>query len=286
MDRQQRLKAALSPSQPDRHRVISVLSGKGGVGKSVIAYNLAERAKDYGLRTLLVDADLSSGNIHVLANLAPEHNLWEYAVERLSLKDTVVTTSSGLEILAAPSAGTVVETLDTRTTAKLFARLYDQTRDYDLIVIDHSSGVSKSATVLASASDLCLLIVIPELTSIHDGYGLWKYLFESNTSIDCRLLLNRVNSEEETRYVRSRFTEVAEKFLGKAPGFIGSLPEDEAVRQAVARQVPIAGAVSQSPVVQVLDAFIQVYAGRSTQPVSANPSKTVNNHPATADIRE
>jgi len=124
------------------------------------------------------------------------------------------------------------------------------------------------------------------LTSIYDGYGLWKYLLKSSPSIDCRLLLNRVSSEEETRYVKSRFTEVTEQFLGKAPGFVGSLPEDEAVRQAVARQIPIAASVSQSPVVQVLDAFVQVYASGSARSVSANPSKTVNNHPATADIRE
>ena len=267
-------------------RLVSIMSGKGGVGKSVIAFNLAERAAHLGLRTLLVDADLSCGNLHILANVDPGDGLDAFAFGQKSLSDTAVTIKDNLTLLARSSGDPTGPFASIEAAAALAARLRVEAHDHDLVVIDHGSGVSPSAAAFAQASDLNLLVLAPELTSIADCYGLCKYLYQTDRTMNCRVLFNRIESEGEAEYVWTRFTAMAEQFLGQTPGLAGALPEDPSVRQSVAGQRPASESAPEAPFVLALENVIRSL-GREVSPRAASiQTREINVVTASADIRE
>ena len=267
-------------------RLVSIMSGKGGVGKSVIAFNLAERAAHLGLRTLLVDADLSCGNLHILANVDPGDGLDAFAFGQKRLSDTAVTIKDNLTLLARSSGDPTGPLASIEAAAALAARLRVEAHDHDLVVIDHGSGVSPLAAAFAQASDLNLLVLAPELTSIADCYGLCKYLYQTDRAMNCRLLFNRIESEGEAEYVWTRFTAMAEQFLGQTPGLAGALPEDPSVRQSVAGQRPASESAPEAPFVLALENVIRSL-GREVSPRAASiQTREINVVTASADIRE
>jgi len=270
-------------------KLISVLSGKGGVGKSVVAFNLCQRMAALGWSVLLVDADLNWGNIHILANMACETGLGQFASGELSLREVVVSVETRLDILAAPTdqAGTVE--LDDAACLGLVSQLKTQGAEYSCIVLDHSSGNSETATSLARLSDVNLLMMVPELTSISDCYGLYKHLLKEAGYLECRLLLNRLRSHKEGEYVYRKFAAMAEQFIGKPPRCQGYLLEEDMVRRSVAAQRPLARMGGNSTVVQSLTIIGKsLMADRPAHRGSRDSERerTVNNSMATADIGE
>ncbi len=275
--------------QPDpevgKSVLISILSGKGGVGKSVVAFNLAESLSSGGAKVLLVDADLGTGNIHVLANLNSEYGIREFADGRLSLAEAVRPFAPNLDILTSAVTGPSGD-LETVSGAIQIARqLRRQATGYDLVILDHGSGISDPATVLASASDLNVLLLVPELTSIADCYGLFKYLKKANSAVKCTLLLNRVQTEDESEYVRTKFSAVAERFLGAIPSFLGFVTEDDVIRKSIAGQRPAAAIDPESRAAIDLGAIARKLAGRFLRSQTTGPNQKININAAAADTR-
>jgi flagellar biosynthesis protein FlhG len=270
-------------------KIVSVLSGKGGVGKSVIAYNLSQRMAALGWPVLLVDADLNWGNIHILANAGNETGLSQFASGLASLKESVISVDEKLDILAA--SGDPADALESNEAAcsDLISKLREQAIDYSCVVLDQSSGRSEVATTLARLSDINLLVMVPELTSISDCYGLYKHLLEQAGYLECRLLLNRVRSIKEGEYVYRKFAGMVEQFIGKPPRCQGYLLEEDMVRRSVAAQTALAHLGGHSTVMQSLTAIGRfLMADRPTQRVSdpTNRERTFNNSMAAADIGE
>jgi flagellar biosynthesis protein FlhG len=266
--------------------MVSILSGKGGVGKSVIAYNLAERAAATGYRTLLVDADCHGGNLHILTNSDPADGFDKFAREQGTLLDLAVTLNENLHLLARSSFGPIESLSTLSRIARCAARLRQQSTGFDLVVVDHGSGINTVATVFAGASDLNLLVMVPELTSISDCYGLYKYLRQTDRAIDCRILLNRAESDSDAEYLRVRFGAVVEEFMKETPRQAGVLPEDGAFRRSVASQQPISVIAPDSPVLHALDEIIRGLNSRSTAATTNNQPSTKNFLTPPADIRE
>ena len=233
-------------------KLLSVLSGKGGVGKSVLAFNLAERMAALGRNVLLVDGDINSGNLDILANVGCDFGFQQFASGNLSLKEAITNLKDNLDLLPAIRGNELWDLHDTGLAARIAKRLRQESAIYDIVVLDHSSGVSKMATVMAHASDINLLVVVPELTSIADCYGLYKYLLEANQSIDCHLLINRVNSNDEADYIHKKFDALTERFLGKPPRYFGYLLEDELFRSSIARQASLSALDTDSQSVKTV----------------------------------
>lgn len=265
--------------------LISILSGKGGVGKSVVSFNLAVALVSEGARVLLVDADLGTGNLHVLANLNSDYGVREFADGRLSLVEAVRPFAPNLDILTSAVTGPAGELGTVGGAIQIAQQIRRQATSYDLVVLDHGSGISDPATVLASASDVNLLLLVPELTSISDSYGLFKYLKKANRAVRCALLLNRVQSEEESEYVRTKFLAVAERFLGEVPGFLGSLSEDGLIRKAIAGQRPAAAIDPEGRVVKDLGGIARKLAGQYLRSRSTGANQKININAAAADTR-
>lgn len=269
--------------------VVSLLSGKGGVGKSVLSYNLAERLAHRGTRVLLVDLDVYCGNLHILANVACRFGVTQVVAGDLSLKEAVTALGDNLDLLAAEGHGWPEDVSSAKAAAQLATRLGNEGRQYDLILIDHPSGKCQSSTIMAAASDVNLLVVVPELTSIADACGLYKHLLTIDRSLDCRLLINRAETEDEAEYIHQKLGALTERFYGRPPRYLGRLLEAPSFRRAVATQKPLStidGA--EATLVDLERIAIQlVFGGLSDRKsVPENFEKAINSSPATADIRE
>lgn len=270
-------------------KLVSLLSGKGGVGKTILGFNLAERMASLGRRVLLVDADFTTGNQHILANVACDLGIAEYADQGLTLEETVTSVSDRLDLLPSIRPPEAAERISGRAAAILIERLRSDSSAYDVVVLDHPSGVSETATVMAHASDIDLLVVIPELTSISDCYGLLKTLLAANRSIDCRLLINRAESENEATYIYQRFAALTEKFLEQRPGYLGYLLEDKSYRLSVASQSPMGSLEPDSAAVRALTQLTEKLASALGLPQGSAPKiveKAINNYRAAAEIEE
>jgi flagellar biosynthesis protein FlhG len=271
-------------------KVISFLSGKGGVGKSVLSFNAATTlAEAGGRKVLLVDADFTAGNIHILANRCCEYGIGHFMGGYLSLGEAVTEAGHNLDILASTWDGPPVDEADVTNSATFMKRLGEQGRKYDFILVDHGSGISRAATVIAHGSDINVLVLVPELTSISNCYGLFKALVEANSNIDCRLLLNRVATAEEAEYIHNKFLALTEKFLGQAPPFTGYLFESDLYRQSIASQKPVFEIDANSAAVQGLREICARLTGDHWGPadrINITTQREINNNKAMADIRE
>ncbi len=268
-------------------KFISILSGKGGVGKSVLAFNLADQIAGLGFRVLLVDADFSLGSLHVLANLDVKFGLNEYVTDALPLDECVMSVR-GVDMLASNWNHDLAEARSVEQTARFIERLRRDTMAYDFVILDHSSGRSNQAVLMAHGSDLNLLVLVPELTSLADGYGLFKQIVSANRAVACALLVNRSQSEEEAEFIRTRMNEMARQFLHVSPGYVGFIHEDGSIRHAVASQQALAIAAPESSACKQLSDVAQTITRFDLKTLSASvealPTE-INKTSATADIR-
>ena len=269
-------------------RVVSVISGKGGVGKSVLAYNLAERMVASGIWVLLVDADFCCGNLHILANQTCEHGITEFIADELPLDQTRTVLADNLHLLASPQVGTSHRLADSEIASKLLTRLRREGSAYDIILIDHSSGISEPAVTMAQNSDLNLITVVPELTSISDGYGLYKRLLDTGGAKQSRLVVNRIIATEEAENVQHKFGAITGKFLGYPLACLGSIPEDVSVRNAIASQKAVAQHNPDSKATKALSTLARTVVRelfKDRIPTRSTQTEKINIEAAVADIK-
>ena len=216
-------------------RMLAVMSGKGGVGKSIIAHNLAIAAGRSGQRALLVDLDWRMGNQHILTNISPRSTVADMIQSRAALGDAAMTIGDNVSVLCSASAGENPEWPSRDELAEFLRGCRKTQSQYDLIILDTPSGAIDQMRAVGSV-DSVVLVVNPELTAISDTYGLYKWLLQSEPNLSASLIINRAENSDEATDIAERFSLLTTKFLQRKPHVLGYLQEDKAVRNAVARQ--------------------------------------------------
>ena len=289
MDRRLFAKRRQIPGKAASPRIVSIHSGKGGVGKTVIACNLAERLASRGYRLLLVDADFNFGNVHIMTNTGHDYGVGTFATGRLSLPEASMRIMDRLDILASESNNDTRALYSPARTRALMRDLRRQASDYNLILVDNSSGRFEAAMVMASFSDLNILVMVPEVTSLSDGYGLFKHLVGTVPESCWGVLLNRCRSSVEADYVHEKFAALTERFLKNSPRYLGYLPEDPAVRESVSWQRLIANGCENASVMQPLTDIGHRLIEQMNLRVTRNRMTVeigINENQAVADIKE
>jgi flagellar biosynthesis protein FlhG len=220
-------------------RIIAVSSGKGGVGKTNIAINLALAYAQLGKRVVVMDADLGLANVNVVLGVIPRYNLYHLIRKQKTLAEIVVDTSYGIQIIAGASGFSKIANLSEEERRTFIGEL-GALANADIIVIDCAAGVSSNVISFIAAADDAIIVTTPEPTAITDAYGIIKIIATEIDSLDLglKLVVNRVHSVVEGRRVAERVITIAGQFLNLKVDYLGFVYEDPVVHAAVVRQKP------------------------------------------------
>jgi flagellar biosynthesis protein FlhG len=217
-------------------RVISVTSGKGGVGKSTVVVNLAVALANEGKRVLVIDADLGLGNIDVLLGLNPLHTLSDVFSGKMHLADIIVKGPGGISLAPAGSGGQRYTALSQEERLRLMDELDMLEEEFDIFIIDTESGISKNVTYFSVAAQEILLVVAPEPTSITDAYALIKLLSTYHDEGHFKVLVNMARDNDEGLQIFKKLSHVVSRFLDVSLDYAGCVVRDERLLDAVRRQ--------------------------------------------------
>ncbi len=217
---------------------LAVVSGKGGVGKSVVAVNLAEALASTGRRTALVDADVGQGACPVLLNEVPAATAADVAARRAPTLDALHETASGVTLLQAARTPSEAAGQEAALFDALDAGFEQLTATHDAVVIDAPAGAGLAVRWALDRAGAGLLVLVGEPTAVTDAYGLAKLVWGADPHFPLALAVNFADTEAEAEGVAARFAAVTDPFLGRAPAYLGWVPYAVAVRRSVQRQVP------------------------------------------------
>jgi len=229
-------------------RVISVTSGKGGVGKTNVVVNLALAFTRLGKKVLVLDADLGLANIDVLLGLVPKYTIEHLFGREKSFSEILLEGPGGMRILPASSG--VSDLVDLNETQKLF--LLDEmdlvAEEIDVLLIDTGAGISSNVLYFNMAAQESIVITTPEPTSMTDAYALIKVLSTQYQKKNFMMLVNFVSGEEEAKGVYRKISKVADHFLNcLSLDYLGFIPVDEKLPLAVRYQKPVLEIFPQAP---------------------------------------
>ncbi|MCR5526802.1 MAG: MinD/ParA family protein [Lachnospiraceae bacterium] len=231
-------------SQEKKHaRIITVTSGKGGVGKSNTAINLAVQFRKLGKRVIILDADFGLANIEVMFGSIPKFSLADVVYKGMDI--TEVITEGPMEI-GFISGGSGVVGMSNLSQEKInflignVAKLDDMA---DIILIDTGAGISDRVLDFLLVSEEIILMTTPEPTSITDSYSLLKALNRNSRfrreETMLRVLANKVLSTEDGKQLFNKLYTVASQYLNMPMSFLGVIPQDPALVNAVMQQSPV-----------------------------------------------
>ncbi|MCL4684018.1 AAA family ATPase [Myxococcota bacterium] len=216
--------------------LITVMSGKGGVGKTNIATNLAIAAARSGRRILLIDGALGLANVDVLLGLLPSATLLDVLDGSAPIETALLEGPRGITVLPAAAGRSELATLDRKAAEHLAHFVTALSRRFDATFLDAASGIGPAVVALAGASRRRVLVTNGEPTSLADAYSLLKVLGREHRGQDVDLLVNAARHAREARATRDRIGRLATRFLDLELGWLGWLPHDPRLVEAVARQ--------------------------------------------------
>jgi flagellar biosynthesis protein FlhG len=228
-------------------RTIAIASGKGGVGKSNLAANLAVALGRRGARVLLLDADLAQANLDLLLGLHPRFDLQHVLAGEKTLDEILVDGPTGVKLIPACSGLPGLAELDDYRRECLLRGLGQLDGEADLILMDLASGVSRQVTAFCLAADEVMVVTTPEMPAFSDAYGLIKLLQQRGLAQPPQLVVNMAGSVEEAEETAHRIRLVARRFLRVEIDEWSSIPFDPSIARAVRLQEPVVTAFPNSP---------------------------------------
>jgi flagellar biosynthesis protein FlhG len=229
----------------------SVLSGKGGVGKSNLALNLCYGLHQMGHTVLLMDSDMGLANLDILLGISPDSDIQDIFLDNRDPADILMPIgpdgSEGFDLLPANSGVNAFIDLDQEAHDLLRAKLNPLADRYDFLALDIGAGISPSALGFSVMTALRLVVVTPEPTSLTDSYALMKVLSTKHGIKDFSILVNQADSQTEAKRTYTRLSAVCQRFLGFKPDYLGGVRMDKAVPEAVRKQRPFLQVDPKSP---------------------------------------
>lgn len=219
--------------------VISVTSGKGGVGKTNLSVNLACCLAGAGKRVILLDADLGLANVDVILGLTPPFNLFHLFHEGASLRDILFETPYGFHILPASSGMSEMLALSTGQKLELLEAVDELEEQVDYLIVDTGAGIHDNVLYFNLAAQERIVVLTPEPTSLTDAYALIKVLKLRHGVEHFKILVNMSPDAKSAKDVFARLSAASDHFLsGVSLDYLGFIPRDSAVRKAVINQAP------------------------------------------------
>jgi len=226
--------AATKSNIPSKLRSITIVSGKGGVGKSNITVFLARALAMRGKKVLVFDGDVGLANLHILLGILPKATLTQYIKNACPVQNLIHKVSENIDLIPGGS-GDVSPNSDLR---KIIGELTEVSQNYDYLLIDGGAGIAENTIRLSISSGEVLLIATPDPTSLADAYATLKVLV-SRGQKNISLLINMAQNIEETELVKNKLTMMAQKFIGFNLNFVGFLPKSEKLATLIREDIGI-----------------------------------------------
>ena len=236
------IKANQGPMRP-LARVITVTSGKGGVGKSNVSINLALQFRKMGQRVIILDADFGLANIEIMFGTVPKHNLCDLIYQGKNIKDIITLGAGDVGFISGGSGIVGMSNLSRDYLNYIIQNLVQLDAIADVIIIDTGAGISDAVLEFLVASGEILLVTTPEPTSITDSYSLLKALNRhprfSKENSKIKVIANRVNKISDGQILFAKLEVVVSRYLKLPIEYLGAIPWDTQLSDAVMQQKPV-----------------------------------------------
>ncbi|MBO5209195.1 MAG: MinD/ParA family protein [Lachnospiraceae bacterium] len=246
MDQAEQLRNIIkATSQPQRPlaRVITVTSGKGGVGKSNTAINLAVQFKKMGKRVIILDADFGLANIEIMFGAVPKHNLCDLIYQGKKISEIITWGPMDVGFISGGSGIAGMSNLSKDYLNYIIQNLAELDEMADVIIVDTGAGISDAVLEFLVASGEILLVTTPEPTSITDSYSLIKALNRhprySKEVSQIKVIANKVVNGEEGKLLFEKLDSVVTRYLKVPITYLGMVPQDPQLAKAVMQQMPV-----------------------------------------------
>ena len=217
-------------------KTIAIASGKVGVGKTNVAINLAIAMRKLGKHVMIVDAAQEPSDSDASFRLAPQHNIQYLLNNDMTLRDVVVEGPHGIQILPAGSGGRELTALNEFEQMRLLEAFNAYSSEIDVLLIDTAAGISENLAFFCMAAQEIIIVASPETAAVTDAYALIKTLNTQHRENEFHVLVNAARSSEEAVEAFRRLALAAEKFPSISLDYLGYLPFDKDVTQAVRAQ--------------------------------------------------
>jgi len=266
MDRPTGSQGKIPPRRAKQGQIISVASGKGGVGKTFMSITLASAFAQAGQRTLLVDGDLGLANVDVQLGIAPETDLAAVIAGWIELEDAVINVDGGagqggFDVLPGRSGSGALAELSSEEVARLAAGLSALALQYDKVVLDLGAGIEANCMRLARASDKAMMVITDDPSSMTDGYAFIKVLRGYAPDVEQGIIINQANTRAMGQQTYEAIARACKQFLGFRPPLAGIVMRDEKVREAIRSQRTLISTDPSAQPVQDAIAIAQTLIG-------------------------
>lgn len=227
----------------DQPKVYSIISGKGGVGKTSVAVNLAIDLSKSGQRVLILDADIGMSNANILLGEQVQSDIFEAIDQDKDLREVIIKSKYGIDLLSGGSDFFYLESLNQEKQDSMLDSL-STLEEYDSIIIDNGAGMNRQSLAFTILGDEIILVTTPEPTAITDAYRVLKLISLYDIKSSVNIIVNQVKSKEDGLETFEKLKNTANQFLGLEVKDIGFIYSDTRVNKATMDQVPY---VAKSP---------------------------------------
>jgi len=227
-------------------RIIGIVSGKGGVGKTFISVNLAAALADAGARVLVFDADLGLANVDLQIGLVPARTITDFLTGRADFGHLVTRSERiNCDVIGGRAAAAVLTNTSDEERRRIMDELVSLAGSYGYALIDLAAGIDSNVTDFFDICDQIIVIVRPDPASMMDAYALMKVI-PAHAVDRVALVANAAPTSRDGQDLCRNFVDVVAKFLGFRPQILGTIRTDKNVEMAIRRQIPIYAAAPQS----------------------------------------
>lgn len=251
-------------------RSIAITAGKGGVGKSNFAVNLALELGNFGKKVLLLDADYGLANADLLCGLSPKFHLGHVVSGVKELKDITIALSENVHLVPGGSGIEELANFSLAGRTDIGRKLRALENEHDFMIIDTAAGIGGNVIdVLASANEV-VVIATPEPTSVVDAYATIKVILKYSPQKNISVLVNSVVTLTEANKVFMQLDSAVRNFLGRNLDFLGMVPLDARVQEAVREQIPVVQYAPQAPASRATRLIARQFCQQASSPSLAN----------------
>lgn len=263
-DRLRRLVNNEDPINPNnKAKIITVTSGKGGVGKSNFVVNLGITLQKKGKRVLIFDADIGMGNDDVLMGIYPRYNVFDLIKGR-DLDEILVEGPEGIKLLAGGSGLNQVEDLQSHERDAFLKKL-EGLDGFDYILMDTGAGINRSVLAFIACSEELIIIITPEPTSLTDAYSLVKATDHFKIKNKAKIVVNKAFTKIEGVQTFNKFKTAVNRFLTVEVSYLGCILEDRKLVQGVRDQVPFVLSYPHSDASKGIEEISKAILGEDTK---------------------